>query len=322
MMSMFKKAVRSQAKLRLALLGPSGSGKTYTALSIAKHLGKRIAVIDTERGSASLYAGDVCDFDVLEPESFSPSTYVQAIHAAEREGYDVIVIDSLTHAWSGKGGALEMVDNAAKRSKSANSFAAWRDVTPEHNALVDALVSSRAHIIATVRVKTAHELQEDDRGRKVPVKIGLAPIQRDGMEYEFTVTGDMDLEHTLTIAKTRCKALDRGVYKMPGKDIAETLLAWLNDGAPAAEKPATQPVPQAASEPEAGPTRNEQIGMMIDIDLPKCTTSEHLTAWAREMIALHGQVRNTKPWTAFASRCEALKLAPRDIVSAASKAVA
>jgi DNA polymerase III delta prime subunit len=228
--SVFKKATRKQSKLRLALLGPSGAGKTYTALALAKHLGKRVAVIDSERGSASLYAGDVCDFDVLELENFSPRAYVDAIQAAEREGYDVIVTDSLTHAWSGKGGALEMVDNAAKRTQSRNSYMAWRDVTPEHNALVDAMIGCRAHFIATIRVKTAYELQEDDRGKKAPVKIGMAPIQRDGLEYEFTLVGDLDLQHNLMVSKTRCSVFDGAVINRPGEQMALKLLSWLNSG--------------------------------------------------------------------------------------------
>lgn len=329
-MSAFKKAVRSQAKLRLALLGPSGSGKTYTALSIAKHLGQRVAVIDTERGSASLYAGSVADFDVLEPESFSPATYVKAIKDAEKEGYDVIVIDSLTHAWSGKGGALEMVDHAAKRSSSANTYMAWRDVTPEHNALVDAMVSCKAHLITTIRVKTAYELQENDRGKKVPVKIGLEPIQRGGLEYEFTVTGDMDLDHVLTISKTRCSAMDGGVYKKPGQNIAEILLTWLNEGAPAPGKPAhvarvdsaSSPAQTSEREPhiEVGLNKAEQIAMMVEMDLPKLDNADLLIDWAREMVALHGPVKGTAPWKAFAARCEALQLNAREIVNAATKA--
>src|SRR5690606_2728974 len=122
-MSMFKKARKEQAPARLALIGPSGSGKTYTAIKVGAALGKRLAVIDSERGSASKYAGDVAEFDVCELESFSPEEYVKVINAAGTAGYDVLVIDSLSHAWSGKGGALEMVDNAAARSRSGNKFA-------------------------------------------------------------------------------------------------------------------------------------------------------------------------------------------------------
>jgi hypothetical protein len=319
-MGTFKKAVRSQSKLRLALLGPSGAGKTYTALSIAKHIGKRIAVIDSERGSASLYAGDVADFDVLELETFAPANYVQAIHAAEREGYDVIVVDSLTQAWSGKGGALEMVDAAQKRSRAQNSFTAWRDITPEHNALVDALVGARAHVICTMRVKTAYELQEDERGKKVPVKLGLAPIQRDGLEYEFTIVGDLDLDHVLTISKTRCAVLDRGVFRKPGADLAGTIMDWLNQGdaAPARAPLAAVPPPERDESPaDAGPTKAEQIAMLVDIDLPKCLTAEHLTFWSRALLSLTGKVNGAPAWKAFADRCASLEVSPRDVVNAA-----
>lgn len=233
----FRRASRAQAKLRLALIGPSGSGKTYTALRFAKGLGQRIALIDTERGSASKYADDVAEFDTIELDTFSPRTYVEAIQLAEREGYDVIVIDSLSHAWSGKGGALEMVDRAAKRSQSGNSFAAWRDVTPEHNALVDAIVGARCHVIATMRAKTEYVLEEDARGKKMPRKIGLAPVQRDGMEYEFDVVADLSLEHDMMVSKTRCAVLDKAVIREPGEDVAKILRDWLSTGAPPAPPP-------------------------------------------------------------------------------------
>lgn len=236
----FKRATRQQSKLRLALIGVSGSGKTWTALTLAKYLGKRIAVIDSENGSASLYAGDAADFDVLCLDTFAPRTYVAAIHAAEQAGYDVIIIDSLSHAWMGKDGALEMVDKAAKRSRSGNSFTAWRDVTPEHNALVDAMVRCQTHLIVTMRSKTEYVVQDGPNGKKTPEKIGMAPVQRDGLEYEFTLVGEMDLGHNLVVSKSRCSALDSAVVNRPGKDMADTLTKWLNEGAPAAERPAQQ----------------------------------------------------------------------------------
>jgi len=237
----FVKATKTQSRLRLGLIGPSGSGKTYTALRIAKGLGTRIAVIDTERGSASKYAGDVADFDVLELDSFAPATYVQAIRAADEAGYEVLVIDSLTHAWTGKDGTLEMVDRIAKRSgERGNSFAAWREVTPEHNALVDAILRARCHVIVTMRVKTEYVLEENERGKKVPRKVGLAPIQRDGLEYEMDVVADLDHDHNLIVSKTRCAALDRAVFREAGEDVAGILKRWLSDGAPA---PAPKPTP-------------------------------------------------------------------------------
>lgn len=148
----FKPAIKYGSKLRLAFVGPAGSGKTYSSLSVATGLGGKIAVIDTERGSASKYA-DLFSFDVLELESFAPETYVKALKAAEAAGYDVIVVDSLSHAWIGKDGALQLVDDYARREKG-NSFGAWRHVTPKHNAMVDALTTCKAHLIVTMRSKT------------------------------------------------------------------------------------------------------------------------------------------------------------------------
>jgi len=235
----FTKATKHKAKLRAALCGVSGSGKTYSALAIASHLGKRIAVIDTESGSASKYA-DQFTFDVDDTlPDHSPKSYIDAIQAAAAAGYDVLVIDSLTHAWAGRGGALEMVDVAAAKSQG-NSYAAWRTVTPWHNKLVDAILTAPIHIIATMRTKAEYVL-ESKNGKQVPRKVGMAPIQRDGMEYEFDVVGDLDLSHTLSISKTRCPSLDGKLFQLPGKDVADIVLKWLDSGAEALEKPVTPP---------------------------------------------------------------------------------
>lgn len=228
----FTKAVKGKGKARIALIGPSGSGKTMSALFIAKALGERIALVDTENGSASKYAGEagVPDFDTLNLGEFSPQTYVEAIHAAEAAGFDVLIIDSLSHAWMGKGGALEMVDNVSKRSKSGNSFTAWREVTPHHNALVDALVQCKLHLIVTMRAKAEYVLQTDERGKQVPKKVGMAPIQREGLDYEFDIVGDIDLDHNFVISKTRCRALDSAVITKPDEKLGQTIRAWLESG--------------------------------------------------------------------------------------------
>lgn len=228
---MFQKATKMLARLRLALVGPSGSGKTYSALAIASGMGKRIAVVDTERGSASKYAG-LFGFDVLQLDTFHPQKYVDAITEAEQAGYDVLVIDSLSHAWIGKEGALDLVDAAARRSKTGNTFNAWRDVTPLHNALIDAILRSKCHVIVTLRTKTEYVVEKDEKtGRSVPRKIGLAPVQRDGVEYEMDVVGELDLDNVLTITKTRCPELSGAVVRRPGGDLAKVLAAWLSDGA-------------------------------------------------------------------------------------------
>jgi AAA domain len=222
----FKRAVKTGARLRLAFVGPAGSGKTYSSLAVAKGLGGRVAVIDTERGSASKYA-DQFDFDVLELESFSPDTYREALLAAQHAGYDVIVVDSLSHAWIGRDGALQMVDDQAKRERG-NSFGAWRTVTPKHNAMVDALTECKAHLIVTMRSKTEWVIEEDSRGKKVPRKIGLAPVQRDGLEYEFDVVGDLDQDNVFVVSKSRCPVLSRQVIERPGAQMASVLLGWLS----------------------------------------------------------------------------------------------
>lgn len=228
---LFQKATKEQVRLRMALVGPSGSGKTYTALNVGQHLGGRVAVIDSEHGSARKYA-DTFNFDVLELDTFSPLTYVEAISAAAAAGYDVLVVDSLSHAWTGKEGALEQVDIATARGKSGNKFAdGWREVTPMHNQLIDAIIAAPLHVIATMRVKTEYVIEENDRGKKVPVKVGLAPVQRSGMEYEFDIVGDIDHDHRLVVTKSRCAPLADAVISRPGKDLADTLAAWLSSGA-------------------------------------------------------------------------------------------
>ncbi len=189
----FKKAKRGLSKLRLALSGVSGSGKTYSALLLAKGLGGRIAVIDTERGSASLYADmpGIPEFDVLELEApFSPERYVEAIRAAEDAGYDVLIIDSMTHEWTGKGGCLELVEEIAKARFRGNTWSAWSELTPRHRDFVDAILTSKLHVIATIRSKT-ETAQEEKNGRKIVQKLGMKTEQRDGTDYEFTVMFDI-----------------------------------------------------------------------------------------------------------------------------------
>ena len=250
----FSKATKSKLKARIAIDGPSGSGKTYTALVAAGALaqGGKVAVIDTERGSASLYS-DIFDFDVLTLDTFSPEIYTQAITAAEKAGYAVIVIDSLSHAWEGEGGALDMVDDAAARSKSGNSYTAWRDVTPLHRRMVDTILQSEAHIIATMRSKTEYILETNAKGNQVPRKIGMAPIQRAGMEYEFTVVGDMDLDHKIVITKSRFAPLQDKVATKPTAEFFKPFVDWLSKGEEPTSAPQPKPIAKPAYTPPAAP---------------------------------------------------------------------
>jgi hypothetical protein len=236
----FKKATKAAAKLRLGLIGPAGSGKTMSALRVAHGLGGRVAVIDTERGSASLYSGERgLDFDVLELDSYEAEKFIQAITQAEAAGYDVLIIDSLSHAWAGKGGILEFVDKAAKRS-GGGSFSGWRDATPLHNQLVDAILGAKLHIICTLRSKVEHVIEQVN-GRTQVRKVGLQPVQRDGLEYEFTVVGDVTQDHELIITKTRAAWLKDQIIREAGEDLGRQLAAWLADGLPSPVAPAPEP---------------------------------------------------------------------------------
>lgn len=232
-MTLFQKATKLQAKLRMALLGPAGSGKTYSALKIGRALvGPKgnIALMDTEHGSASKYAHEF-DFDAFAPDSFEVDTYLRAIKDAQAAGYDLLILDSLSHAWAGRGGILEFVDAVAKR-QGGNSFGAWRDATPKHNELVEAMLSAKLHLIVTMRVKMEHVQERDERsGKTIVRKVGLQPVQRDGLEYEFDVVGDLTPESDLVISKTRCSALRGKVYHEPGQEVADVLRGWLSDGA-------------------------------------------------------------------------------------------
>ena len=261
----------------MALIGVAGSGKTYTALAIAQHLGEKVAVIDTERGSASKYS-DQFEFDVLEIETYSPKTYIEAMEAAEEAGYDVLIIDSLSHAWVGKDGALEQVDKAARRTQSGNNFGAWRDVTPQHNAMVDAMISSKMHILGTMRAKTEYVQEKDPKsGRTTIRKVGMAPIQRDGLEYEFDVVADLDADNNFIVGKTRCPQLSGAVVNRAGREVARTLKNWLTDGAQTetprselrVEAPTPKPQPKAAK-PAPEPIEVEDDFEADDMDAIHC----------------------------------------------------
>jgi nucleoside-triphosphatase THEP1 len=253
-MSGFKKATKANAWLRLGLIGPAGSGKTMTALRVAHGLGGRIAVIDTERGSASLYAGERgLGFDVLELETYEARHFIEAIADAEAAGYEVLIIDSLSHAWAGKGGILEFVDKAAKRS-GGGSFSGWRDATPLHNQLVDAILGAKMHVICTLRSKVEHVIEQVN-GKTTVRKVGLQPVQRDGLEYEFTVVGDVNQDHELIVTKTRAAFLADAIVREAGEELGKQLRAWLGSG----DAPAPAPVRVEPRQAEPAQPLFEQV---------------------------------------------------------------
>src|SRR5438552_12827396 len=244
MSALFVPAVKTRQKARVALAGPPGSGKTWIALAWAERLAAgvdgrgdgraQVGVVDTERRSAGLYAKHfVFDTFAFDPP-FTVARLVEVMSAAEAEGYAVVVIDSLSQFWDGEGGVLDTVDDATARARG-NSSAGWKQATPLQRRLVDAITGVDAHVIVTLRTRLEYVMVEytdgDGYRRYRPERIGMAPIQRPGIEYEFQLVGDLDLQHRLTISKSRCEALaDTIIDPDRVTDAAQVLLEWLEDG--------------------------------------------------------------------------------------------
>jgi DNA polymerase III delta prime subunit len=234
----FTRATKKKSRARIALIGPSGSGKTIDALIIARQLvgpEGRIAVRDSEHGSAALYS-DRFVFDSDEPSNHSPESYISAIREAEKCGYDCLILDSWSHAWAGAGGILEQSDKKGKQ------FSAWKDLTPQQNAMVEAILGAKVHIIATMRTKTEwviEKVKKGDREVNEPRKVGTAPVQRQDVDYEFTVVANIDIEHNVQIDKTRCSLLDGKFFdKEHVSEVGDVIREWLADGEDADQKKA------------------------------------------------------------------------------------
>lgn len=244
----FHKAVKSGAKARVAFVGVAGSGKSYTALILARELAGiegKICAIDTEHGSLSKYA-DQFAFDVDEPSSYSTDDLLDQLTYAEQNGYAVFLTDSLSHYWMGKDGALEFVDSAARRSK--DKMEGWKNFRPHERKMVDRFLASPCHIIVTMRTKTDYEEIIVD-GKKKRVKVGLAPVQRDGLEYEFDFVCSMDDENNLLIDKTRCSVYSEQRLRTcarPGAEYFKPFIEWLDGPAAVPKSVETTKAPEPA----------------------------------------------------------------------------
>jgi DNA polymerase III delta prime subunit len=274
----FKKATKAQAKLRMAIHGPSGSGKTRSALEIARHLGKSIALLDSEHGSASKYASLV-EFDVQEiVGNYHPKHAIKAMDDAASGGYDVLIIDSLSHFWNGVGGFLELVDEEVKKMRArggkADSFAAWKEIDPIYRKLMQSILACPMHVIVTMRAKQEYVKEQDDRGKTTIRKVGMAPEMRDAAQYEFDVEGMLDIDHNLVIGKTRCDELDGKVFNKPGRDVADILRRWLSDGVPVVAQATAEPErrierPSASVSSDRAPTRVAPAEATRDVAVPE-----------------------------------------------------
>jgi hypothetical protein len=219
-----QKASRKKAKIKLCLQGPSGSGKTYSALLLAYGLcndWSKICVIDTENHSADLYSqlGEYNTISLTGP--YTPERYMQAIEVCVNAGIDVIIIDSLSHEW-------EYIINF-HASLTGNSFTNWGKVTPRHNEFIQTLLDTNKHVIATVRTKQDYVLNERN-GKMVPEKIGLKPIQRDDLEYLFTLTFELDRNHIAQSTKDRTGIFSNKQGQLINEDTGKSILEWCNYG--------------------------------------------------------------------------------------------
>lgn len=228
-----KKATRKQVKMRLGISAVSGGGKTYSALLLAKGLvgdWNKIAVIDTENESASLYA-DLGDYNTLTLGApFGPERYIDAIKMCEAAGIECIIIDSITHEWDGKGGILEI-----HSSMTGNSFTNWASITPRHNKFLEAILQSKCHVITTVRRKTEYDISKDGNGKTKIEKAGLKEVTREGFEYELTINFTLDEKHNCIASKDRTGLfMDKPFFTIT-EETGQMIKQWCDIGTTSAE---------------------------------------------------------------------------------------
>ena len=255
----FTKAARQSAKLKLAITGPSGSGKTTAALRCARGLvGPRgkIAVIDTENRSASLYS-DITDFDVLNLEApFEHGKFSDSIKAAESHGYNAVVIDSASHLWEA---ILAYKDKLDRRG--GNSYTNWSEAGGKFKEVIDCLLAANLHVISCMRSKMEHTMEKDDKGRTTIRKVGMAPVMRDGIEYEFTLVLDLDMQHQAASSKDRTRMFDGKIIEIT-ETVGAQLAAWLDGGEPVkkSEPAETQSTPaEKAANTQVAPVELPRI---------------------------------------------------------------
>lgn len=230
MSQILRKAQRQKAKIRVGMSGPAGSGKTYSSLLMAKGIVSsmdKVAIIDTENGSADLYS-NLGDFNVFPLQApYNPERYIEAIDECIKAGMELVIIDSASHEWDGKGGCLEINDLIAKTRFKGNTWAAWSDTTPRHQSFIEAITTAPVHIITCARSKT-DMIQTDDKKIK---KVGMKEIQREGFEYEPTINFTLDRDgHYATASKDRTGIfIDKDPFVI-NEEVGKVLKQWSEEG--------------------------------------------------------------------------------------------
>lgn len=237
---MFQKeiATRKKVKLMLGLTGPSGSGKTYSALKLAHGITgdwSKVALADTENRSSEYYADlgpwSIIPFPSTIPQAYHPINWCKLIDETEKDpNIEVLILDSISHEWNGRGGCLEMVDTIGR------GFASWKEVTPLHNKFIDRMRESRLHIIATMRAVSDYVVEANEKGKVAPKKIGLKSNQREGTDYEFGIIFDIEMSHHARASKDRTGLFaERGLFQI-SETTGQELKLWANSGADVKEE--------------------------------------------------------------------------------------
>lgn len=237
-----RKASKKHVKIKMGYQGPAGSGKTMSAILTAEGLCgdlSKVVVIDTENKSSELYA-HLGGYSVIElPPPFAPERYIERIKAAEEAGFEVIIIDSVSHEWEGKGGVLDI-----SNSMTGNSFTNWAKITPRHNAFVDAILQSPCHVIVTFRTKTDYVLVEKN-GKQVPEKVGMKAVTREGWEYDMTIVFDLDIKQNTNVSKDRTGLFTNKPSFIPSAETGKTIKAWCESGEAAGPDPISLAIAEA-----------------------------------------------------------------------------
>jgi energy-coupling factor transporter ATP-binding protein EcfA2 len=285
--SQIQRATRVGVKARLALAGPTGSGKTYTALGLAGVFaeGKGVLLVDTEHGEARTYADDFEFDEFIWQPPYDPRELISFLRKHGSE-YGCIVIDSLSHFYNGEGGLLNIVDAGAARA-AGNSFAGWKLATPIQNEMIDTLKRVPCHLIVTMRSKMEYVLQTNSKGRQEPVKVGMAPIQREGFEYEMTFIAELDLEHRLVVTKSRYSGIADKIYRPQHQtELATDLMAWLSTAKPeAGEKSPMDAAMDAVEERVPEPSAAHASSPQVHASSPQVATSTQQPEAANGAIA-------------------------------------
>lgn len=258
---------------------------------------EKICVVDTENESGSLYVGKqigttmVGEYLTINLEApYSAARYLEAIDLAEQAGVEYLIIDSLSHAWTGEGGLLDVQGNVAKRS--GNSYTAWREVTPLHNRLVDRILQCAMHVAVTLRTKTEYVIEDNGSGKKSPRKIGMAPVFRDGIEYEFTLFFELDQSHAAAATKDRTGLFD-GQYFLIAPDTGARIHEWLSGAK--AEPSAPLPIRPAAPVQE-----NLSLAEKVERTMQRCCagmTREEKESVAAQLRQITGGTANYRAVT-------------------------